>query len=104
LSDHSNDRRTVRRQEIAFHSAVVVETRRSPVAAVWPWRRWPKRMRTGLSKGSDETAPHRDCGSLGPGVDAELGEEIGDVGLYGARADVKCFTDILVGVPLGQQA
>jgi hypothetical protein len=55
------------------------------------------RTRTGVAKGSDETAAHRDGGGLGAGVDPELGEEIGNVGLHGAGADEKRLTNLFVG-------
>ncbi len=56
-----------------------------------------------MAKGSDETAAHRDGGGLGAGVDPELGEEIGNVGLHGAGADEKRLANLFVGQPFDQQ-
>ena len=53
---------------------------------------------------SDEPPAHRDGGGLGAGIDAELGEEVGDVGLHGAGADEERFGDLPVGTSLDQQA
>ena len=43
-------------------------------------------------------------GGRAPGLDAEFGEEVGDVGTDGTRADVERRGDVAVGKTLGEQA
>ena len=52
----------------------------------------------------DEAAAHRNDRCFGPSIDAELGKEVGDVGLHGAGADEECCGDLFVRVPLDEQA
>ena len=51
---------------------------------------------------SDDPATDRDGRRLGASIDAELGEEVGDVGLHGAGADEQRLGDLPIRVTLDQ--
>src|SRR5918994_601017 len=53
---------------------------------------------------SDKSPAYRDSRRFSAGVDAELGEEVGDVSLHGAGADEERLADLAIGVSLHQQA
>ena len=52
----------------------------------------------------DESSLHGTGGRLGAVVDAELGDEVRDVGFDGAGADEEGFGDLAVRLSLGKEA